>query len=115
MTGKGPLKSFYEGLIEDLNAQMTKIVIKTIWLEPEDYPIFLGCANYGVCLHTSTSGLDLPMKVYDMFGAGLPVCSVNYDCIDELVYQSESFDGLLCYFFKFIFVEYSYSLTLMIL
>ncbi|KAI1382687.1 glycosyltransferase family 33 protein [Hypoxylon trugodes] len=88
ITGRGPQKTFYEERIKDLQSEgkLPNIRILTAWLTIEDYAKLLSYADLGICLHMSSSGVDLPMKVVDMFGSGLPVAAYSgYESFDELV------------------------------
>ena len=66
VTGKGRLRNAFRTRLAATDLQM--VAFRLLWLEPQDYPRLLGCADLGVSLHMSSSGLDLPMKV------GKPVC-----------------------------------------
>ena len=88
VTGKGPQKDAFLTRIQDLKAKekLEMVTIETAFLSTSDYAKLLGSADLGVSLHTSSSGVDLPMKVVDMFGAGLPVAGWgSFEAWPELV------------------------------
>ncbi|KKF93218.1 Chitobiosyldiphosphodolichol beta-mannosyltransferase [Ceratocystis platani] len=88
VTGKGLQKAEFERLIAKLTdtGTLAHVTIMTAWLSTADYASLLSCADLGVCLHKSSSGVDLPMKVVDMFGAGIPVAAYSaYESFSELV------------------------------
>jgi beta-1,4-mannosyltransferase len=95
ITGQGPLRARYQEEIARL--QLKKVHLRTLWLAPEDYPLMLGAADLGLCCHRSSSGFDLPMKLADLIGAGVPVLALNYGaCLAEQVREGETgllFDG----------------------
>jgi len=76
ITGKGPEKAKYASQIAA--RRWSKVTIRLEWVASEDYPLILAAADLGVSLHASSSGFDLPMKVVDMMGAGLPVLTLYY-------------------------------------
>lgn len=76
LTGRGPLRETFEARAARRNFKA--IAVRTIWLEPADYPMLIGMADLGLCLHQSSSGLDLPMKLADLRGAAVPVAVYDY-------------------------------------
>lgn len=54
ITGRGPQREMYLARIRQLH--LSRVAFCSMWLEPEDYPLILGAADLGVCLHTSSSG-----------------------------------------------------------
>lgn len=96
ITGKGPQRDYYLARIRALNQanKLPNVVIRTAWLTPPDYATLLASADLGVSLHTSSSGVDLPMKVVDMFGAGLPVVGWGkFEAWPELVKEDVNGKG----------------------
>ncbi len=76
LTGRGALRESFETRLA--RRSFKSIVVRTHWLEPADYPVLIGMADLGLCLHQSSLGLDLPMKVADFRGAGVPVAAFDY-------------------------------------
>jgi beta-1,4-mannosyltransferase len=84
VTGKGPLEAVYR---EKFAAgSRRRIRLATGWVERPDYAALVQCADLGLCLHRSASGLDLPIKLADMRGAKLPCCAFDYGpCLREVM------------------------------
>lgn len=89
VTGKGPLKQEFLRKVRQ-HQYLENIVVKSVWLLIEDYPLIMAIADIGVSLHTSSSGLDLPMKILDFFGCGIPVVSLAFASIGELIEDGEN-------------------------
>jgi beta-1,4-mannosyltransferase len=92
VTGDGARRAEFERRFAGLPAR--RVQLRARFLEPEDYPRVVGSADLGLCLHRSSSGLDIPMKIADLFGAGVPVCALDYGaCLAERVRHGDN--GLL--------------------
>jgi beta-1,4-mannosyltransferase len=91
VTGKGPMYEEMKQEIANISSQLkSKVTIHQAWLSAEEYPKIIGVADLGVSLHESSSGWDLPMKVVDMFGCGIPVVALGFAALPELVKENEN-------------------------
>ena len=94
ITGKGPQKAAFEARVDASQSlgKLSHTVIRTTYFDDiKDYAMLLGVADLGISLHTSSSGVDLPMKVVDMFGTGLPVVgSGGFESWSELVQEGRN-------------------------
>lgn len=92
VTGDGARRRTFERRFAGLPSR--RVQLRTRWLEPDEYPNVVGSADLGLCVHRSSSGLDIPMKIADLFGAGVPVCALDYGAsLAERVRHGEN--GLL--------------------
>jgi beta-1,4-mannosyltransferase len=89
LTGRGARRAAFEARAAALPG--CRFHVRTTWLDPDDYPDVLAAGDLGLSLHRSASGLDLPMKIADLRGAGLPVCALDYgSCLDEVLRHGET-------------------------
>ncbi|PFH38717.1 chitobiosyldiphosphodolichol beta-mannosyltransferase [Besnoitia besnoiti] len=83
ISGRGPGKS--QWLSKARQSRLRHVAIRTLFAALQDYYRLLAAADVGISVHTSSSGVDLPMKVVDLKGAGVPVCAYEFPAIHELV------------------------------
>lgn len=76
ISGEGAGRAAFETRLRGRVSGRVRIV--TTWVSGDDYPALVAAADAGLSLHRSSSGLDLPMKISDMYGAALPVCAMDY-------------------------------------
>lgn len=85
ITGKGETRSRFEDAVRA--ARLSRhVVVSTYYAQSYlEYSKLLAAADVGLCMHFSSSGLDLPMKAVDMMGVGLPVVALNFPAISEMM------------------------------
>jgi beta-1,4-mannosyltransferase len=84
ITGRGPLREEFERRIS--RVAWRRVIPHTAFLDPADYRELLRVAHIGFSLHRSSSGVDLPMKIIDLFGARTPASVLDYGpCLTEQI------------------------------
>jgi beta-1,4-mannosyltransferase len=92
ISGRGTFREPFERAIAKKPWRHAEI--ETVFLDPAAYRELLRRADLGLSFHQSTSGVDLPMKIIDLLGAGTPVCAFDYGpCLREQIQPGRN--GLL--------------------
>lgn len=76
ITGEGVKRKELEAELQALRA--SGVLVDTSFLPENEYWNLIDRADLGLSLHRSSSGLDLAMKVVDLFSASVPVCALDY-------------------------------------
>ncbi len=76
LTGEGERRREIEAELRACSWRRIEVV--TAWFPPEEYPAALAGADLGLSLHASASGLDVPIKLSEMLGCGVPVLCLDY-------------------------------------
>ena len=84
ITGRGPLRAEFEQRLAQISWR--RVIPRTAFFDPADYRELLRAAHIGFSLHRSSSGVDLPMKIMDLFGARTPASVLDYGpCLAEQI------------------------------
>ncbi len=75
-SGQGPMQGEFARAAAAFNAG--PVTLHTAWVPASEYPALLAQADAGLCLHRSSSGVDLPMKLADFRGAGRKALVMDY-------------------------------------
>ncbi len=89
-SGRGPGQADFARAAAALGAGPVTLV--TAWVPAAEYPALLAWADAGLCLHQSSSGVDLPMKLADFRGAGKKALVLDYGPVLTEVFRPET-DG----------------------
>lgn len=76
VSGRGELRAAFEARVTARSRGRVRFA--TTWLNGGDYARLLSGADVGLSLHASSSGVDFPMKIHDLRGAGLPVLARDF-------------------------------------
>ncbi len=75
LSGDGPLRAKWGTTLRAIGG--AALWVETPNVAPHDYPHLLAGSHLGLCVHRSSSGLDLPMKIVELQTVGVPVLALN--------------------------------------